>query len=187
MGNNPSNWKGDTLPVEQVSWYDCVEFCNKLSQKEGLTPCYSGSGTSITCDWTANGYRLPTEAEWEFAARGGNQSKGYKYSGSNDIANVAWYNRNSGSKPHIVGGKQANELGIHDMSGNVWEWNWDLDGAYPSYAQTNPHGAVNMSNTVFHGGSWVNDEDNCTISCRNYCGAYNSNSGIGFRVVRVYP
>ena len=119
MGNNPSRFKGRNLPVEEVSWYDAVEFCNKKSKAEGLTPCYTGSRKNTKCNFSANGYRLPTEAEWAYAARGGIKSKGYKYSGSNTIGDVAWYISNSGSKTHTVGTKKANELGIYDMTGNV--------------------------------------------------------------------
>jgi len=156
MGSNPSNWKGDNLPVEQVSWYDAVDYCNKRSRKEGLTPCYSGSGSNITCNWSANGYRLPTEAEWEYAARGGNKSKGYKYSGSNDVGAVAWYDGNSGNKTHEVGTKAANELGIHDMSGNVWEWCWDWynSGYYAKSPGSDPKGPGSGSSRVLRGGSW---------------------------------
>ncbi len=187
MGSNPAKWKGDLLPVESVSWYDAVEYCNKRSIREGLTPCYSGSGDNITCNWNANGYRLPTEAEWEYAARGGIKSRGFKYSGSNNIDEVAWYDGNSGWRTHEVGGKKPNELGIYDMSGNVWEWCWDIDGSYPSGAQSNPHGATSGTYRVVRGGSWFNFAYYCTVSYRNYSYATYSFSYLGFRVCRVSP
>ena len=123
MGNNPSNFKGDNLPVEQVSWDDCQDFISKLNRITGKT------------------FRLPTEAEWEYAARGGNKSRGYQYSGSNNLSDVAWYDDNSGIKTHAVGTKQPNELGIYDMSGNVSEWCQDWYGKYNSSSQVNPTGA----------------------------------------------
>jgi formylglycine-generating enzyme required for sulfatase activity len=155
MGNNPSGFKGDNRPVENVSWYEAVDYCNKRSIKERLTPVYKGSGDNITCDWNANGYRLPTEAEWEFAAKGG--TKEYlttEYSGSNSVDVVAWYSGNSGNSTHPVGTKAANSLGIYDMSGNVWEWCWDWYGGYSSGSQTDPRGAVSGAIRVFRGGSW---------------------------------
>ena len=137
MGNNPSGFKGDNLPVEYVSWYDCLEFISKLNRITGKT------------------FRLPTEAEWEYAARGGKKSRGYQYSGSSNLSDVAWYSDNSGSKTHAVGSKQANELGIYDMTGNVWEWCQDWFGSYSGSSQVNPIGANSGSRRVGRGGSWL--------------------------------
>jgi sulfatase modifying factor 1 len=156
MGTNPSLFKGDNLPVEQVSWDEAVEYCNRLSRKEGLTPCYSGSGDNTACDFSANGYRLPTEAEWEYAARGGNKSRSYIFSGSNSAGEVGWYYDNSGDKTHPVGQKMPNELGLYDMSGNVWELCWDWYDGYSSSSQTDPRGPSNGSCRLYRGGSWVN-------------------------------
>lgn len=136
MGSNPSNFKGADLPVECVSRNDCQEFIQKLNRLTGRN------------------FRLPTEAEWEFACRGGNNSRGYKYSGSNDIDNVAWYWDNSGGKTHPVGTKAPNELGIYDMSGNVWEWCSDRYADYTSYSQTDPTGPQSGSARVYRGGCW---------------------------------
>ncbi len=167
MGNNPSKFKGNDLPVELVSWYDAVEFCNKKSRKDGLSPCYSGSGKNITCNFNANGYRLPTEAEWEYAARGGNKSNGYTYSGSNNIDIVAWYDGNSGSKTHKVGTKHPNELGIYDMSGNVWEWcgDWYDSDYYSSSPKNNPVGPSSGARRVLRGGGWSVGGD-CRVADR---------------------
>ncbi|MDP8220557.1 MAG: SUMF1/EgtB/PvdO family nonheme iron enzyme [Candidatus Stygibacter frigidus] len=185
MGKNPSHFKGSgkDAPIEKVSWYDAVEFCNKLSDKEGLSRCYTGSGKNIDCDFNANGYRLPTEAEWEYAARGGNGSKGYKYSGSDDIGSVAWYSSNSGSKTHSVGGKKANEMGIYDISGNVWEWCWDWYGDYSSGSQKNPRGSSSGASRVLRGGSWNGDASSCRSANRS-CGSPGSSFDylLGFRL-----
>ena len=137
MGSNPSNFKGDNLPIEKVSWNNCQKFISKLNKLTGKS------------------FRLPSEAEWEYAARGGNKSRGYRYSGSNTLGDVAWYGDNSGSKTHAVGTKQPNELGIYDMSGNVSEWCQDWRGSYSSSPQTNPTGAVSGSYCVDRGGSWL--------------------------------
>lgn len=132
MGSNPSNFRGGNLPVEQVSWTECQAFCERLRQLTGRQ------------------FRLPTEAEWEYAARGGNRSRGYKYSGGNDLYYLGWYTDNSGSTTHPVGTKQANELGIYDMSGNVWEWTSDLwSSNYSSYRN-----GGSGSNRVYRGGGW---------------------------------
>jgi formylglycine-generating enzyme required for sulfatase activity len=186
MGSNPAHWKGDNLPVEQVSWYDAVDYCNKLSEKEGLKPCYSKSRSKIICDWTANGYRLPTEAEWEYAARGGKQSKGYIYSGSNELGSVAWYDKNSGRRTHEVGTKKPNELGIFDMSGNVWEWCWDSYENYTSASQINPKGANERSDSVLRGGAWdYYNSDVYPVTIRGIGTPYANSQNIGFRVLRA--
>ena len=148
MGNNPSNFKGSNRPVECVSWDDCQEFISKLNALTGQS------------------FRLPTEAEWEYAARGGSQSRGYKHSGGNIIDDVAVYSDNSGSQTHPVKSKQANELGLYDMSGNVWEWCSDWYGSYSSSAQRNPTGASNASYRVDRGGSWALNARRCRVSRR---------------------
>lgn len=165
MGSNPSNFKGDNLPVDNVSWNDCQEFIRKLNTLTGKN------------------FRLPTEAEWEFAARGGNNSRGYKYSGSNNIGSVAWYDGNSGSKTHPVGQKSPNELGLYDMSGNVWEWCQDWYGDFSSSSQTNPTGPVSGSNRVNRGGSWYGDARACRVSLRSYDTSDYRNDLLGLRLV----
>ena len=149
MGSNPSDFKGSNLPVEQVSWEDCQTFIRKLNALTGKN------------------FRLPTEAEWEFAARGGNKSRGYKYSGSKKIDNVAWCGYNSSSKTHPVATKAPNELGIYDMSGNVWEWCNDWESSYTSTSQTNPTGPGSGSLRVDRGGSWFDSARCCRVSNRS--------------------
>ena len=185
MGENPSEFKGENNPVEMVSWYDAIYFCNKLSKKCGYTPVYSVNGTTDVTKWrytphngdkiydevtqntSANGFRLPTEAEWEYAAKGGQK---HKYSGSNNIDEVAWYEENSGKTTHPVAQKKANGYGLYDMSGNVWEWCWGTIGSY---------------HRLLRGGSWDGRADGCTVSYRNGSGAYNRYNDSGFRVVRT--
>ena len=149
MGENPSKFKGDNLPVVSVSWFDCQEFIRKLNELTGKN------------------FRLPTEAEWEYAARGGRRSYGAKYAGDNDIDNVAWYDRNSNNTTHPVGTKRANELGLYDMTGNVWEWCQDWYGSYSSSAQTNPIGPSTGSCRVNRGGGWGGTARGCRVSYRN--------------------
>ncbi len=209
MGNNPAHsyGVGSSHPVYFVSWFNAIKYCNKRSIAECLTPCYSYSsfGTNpadwpvgwdtsygehiyIACSWTADGYRLPTEAEWEFAARGGNQTHNYTYSGSNNVGEVAWYLDNSYSSTHPVGCLTANELGLFDMSGNVWEWNWDKYGTFPSGAQTNPHGAVNGSYRVLRGSSWNYNAPGIVLSYRSYGYANDPTTNyVGFRLCRIIP
>jgi formylglycine-generating enzyme len=189
MGKNPSYFTnaGKNAPVESVSWYDAVEFCNKLSEMEGLNKCYSGSGGNIKCDFSKNGYRLPTEAEWEYAARGGNQSKGYKYSGSNNLKDVGWNRWNLRFKTYPVGYKKANELGIYDMSGNVWEWCWDWYGSYSCSSQTDPCGPSSGSYRVYRGGSWSKYSGFCRSADRFDNSPGLSGNRIGFRLARSSP
>lgn len=165
MGNNPSRFIGNNKhPVEKVSWNDCQEFIKKLNELTGKQ------------------FRLPTEAEWEFAARGGNKSKGYKYSGSNEASTVAWHKNNSGNKTHPVALKQANELLLYDMSGNVWEWCQDLYGDYSSTPQINPKGASDGVDHVIRGGSWYYEAKLARVSSRNDSSPINRFSDIGFRL-----
>ena len=164
MGSNPSYLKGDKLPVDVVSWNDCQTFIQKLNQLTGKK------------------FRLPTEAEWEFAARGGNKRMGYQYSGSNDIDEVAWYSSNSDNKTHPVASKQPNELGIYDMSGNVWEWCSDWYGGYSSEAQTNPTGPTSGSYRVFRGGSWRSGAASCRTANRNDDAPTGSSNYLGLRL-----
>ena len=191
METNFSLIEGENLPVANVSWYDAIDYCNKRSLKEGLTPFYKESGEGIVCDWTSNGYRLPTEAEWEYAARGGNRSKGFTYSGSNDIDEVAWhefawYNGYSRRTTHSVGTKAANELGLFDMSGNVWEWCWDWYGDYSESRSSDPRGAGSGSSRVLRGGGWYNINIICRVSFRNNIDPGCGNGHVGVRVSRGY-
>lgn len=165
MGNNPSIFKGDNLPVEQVSWDDCQEFIRKLNRITDKT------------------FRLPTEAEWEYAARGGKKSRGYQYSGSNNLSDVAWYADNSGSKTHAIGSKQANELGIYDMTGNVGEWCQDWYGRYDGSSQVTPTGAASGSNRVRRGGCWFSTARFCRSSFRGGISPGNRYDDLGLRLV----
>jgi len=177
--------EGDNYPMYFVNWYEAVDYCNKRSIKEGLTPAYRGSGDYITCDWSANGYRLPTEAEWEFAAKGG--TKDYiitEYSGSNNVDAVAWHKNNSGLRAHPVGMKAANSLGIHDMSGNVHEWCWDWSGNYSDNSQTEPKGASSGTYRICRGGDWYNTAFSASSSRRFHLKPGSRGFNVGFRVVR---
>ncbi len=167
MEKNPSRFSGcDNCPVENVSWNDVQEFISKLNAKTGMN------------------YRLPTEAEWEYAARGGNKSRWYKYSGSNKVGDVAWYYENSEKKTHAIGFRQSNELGIYDMSGNVWEWCSDKYSHiyYKVTPVDNPKGPYTSDYKVLRGGSWFNNEDSCRTANRNRLTTDFSYFNIGFRL-----
>jgi sulfatase modifying factor 1 len=168
---------GNNDPVTTVNWYEALKWCKARSEMEGLNPVYRvggvvyRSGESVPTVDAGNGYRLSTEAEWEYAARGGALTHGYLYSGSNDANAVAWYSGNSGGVTHGVGTKLGNELGIFDMSGNVWEWCFDGQGGYTG------------ADRVYRGGGW---NDHVQITFRNsYAPAY-SYGNLGFRVVRSF-
>lgn len=186
MGENPSYFKGEkNLPVEKVSWYDAVYFCNKLSDMFGLTPVYAVDGEpdvekwsyaphkgniitgTVSQDENANGYRLPTMEEWQYAAKGGQD---YKYSGSDNLDEVGWYGGNSGDKAHPVAQKKPNGYGLYDMSGNVWEWCWD---SYSSH-----------SDVPFCGGGWNNNAHACVVGYRSWLNANSTDRNLGFRIVR---
>jgi len=157
-------------PVIHVSWNDAVAYCNWLSKKTGET------------------YRLPTETEWEYAAGGGNKSRGYKYAGSNNIDEVAEYEGNNFTKTKPVGGKKPNELGLYDMSGNVDEWcsDWYDSDYYSNSPSSNPKGPSSGSYHVYRGGSWASPADDCRVKCRSDWGSFDSECFIGFRVSREY-
>lgn len=185
MGENPSKFKGANNPVECVSWYDAILFCNKVSEICGLKPFYSiGSNGKVEQDLSSKGFRLPTDYEWEYAARGG---QGYKYSGSDNLNVVGWYKENSGGKTHPVAQKKANGYGLYDMSGNVWEWVWDAN-----------HG--NNNEHFSHGGSSFDYDTRCKVLFKVSCDkfqkftkviygtdefTYYLNNPLGFRIVRT--
>jgi len=185
MEYNPTTTNDGNRPVERVSWFDAVTFCNRLSIMEGLEPCYEISGRDVTCNFSAGGYRLPTEAEWEFAARGGSLSTGYKYSGGNDLNRVGWYYSNSKGLTHQVGTKMANELGLHDMSGNVWEWCWDWYGSYTAESQSDPAGPDAGIDRVFRGGNMITHVDYTQVFFRGFHNPSLVGPGVGFRIART--
>ncbi len=182
---NPSYFNRELCPVERVSWYQAVEFCNKKSIEEGYAPCYIIKGNSVTCDFNKGGYRLPTEAEWEFACRGGNLADD-EYTFDIDLINdYAWYKENSYGQTHSVGVKLANPLGIHDMSGNVYEWCWDRYSIYPDHEEQNPKGDNKIHHRIIRGG-YYEGERSCRPSFRGFFAPEYSFKGLGFRVVRNY-
>ena len=192
MGGNPSHFTSDKLgyrsennPVETVSWYDAVSFANKLSDKEELSRCYSGSGDEILWDKSCKGYRMPTEAEWEYVARARQSTK---YAGSDNIEEVGWYDRNSEQKTHPVGQKKANAWGLYDMSGNVCEWTWDWlafdlserESVDPTGPNSNPY-----SSRVVRGGDWVHWFNSQRVARRVMYSSDTRKYNIGIRLVRT--
>jgi formylglycine-generating enzyme required for sulfatase activity len=183
-------WGRGMQPAINVSWWGAISYCNWLSQKEGIAIAYDNKGSLLDKNGnrtavieTVHGYRLPTEAEWEYAARGGLKRKGYKYAGSDTLSEVGWYKDNSGGQTHPVGQKLPNELGLYDMSGNVIEWCHDWYGDYTSMTQTNPTGPISGSFRVNRGGCWDIDEQHCRVAHRGNGAAVSGD--FGFRVART--
>jgi formylglycine-generating enzyme required for sulfatase activity len=190
---NDSGWGRGNRPVIYVSWWDAIAYCNWLSEKEKLTKAYDTNGNLLDKEGRVTtdpskvvGYRLPTEAEWEYAARGGKKSKGYRYSGSDNVDEVAWYDPNSGGMTQEVGKKAPNELGLYDMSGNVWEWCSDWYGDYSSSAQTNPYNNSGSAR-VIRGGSWVDNATYARVAYRNNYSPTLTRNSLGFRITRTVP
>ena len=192
MGDNPSRWKGQKNPVEQVRWSDGVRFCNKRSTMEGLTPCYDLE--KWECNFAADGYRLPTEAEWEYACRAGTQGAYAMGNDSSKLADYAWFDKNSGGHPQPVGTKKANPWGLYDMCGNLWQWCNDFYQVdyYQQSDKEDPRGPKAGDTKVVRGGCWKSSADSCKAGYR-----YNENPGYadvcfgydiyGFRCVRNVP
>lgn len=197
-GSLPPNCSGGDKPVNNISWLQATAFCNKKSVLDGLTPCYSygsaGSNPSewgndsdqITCDWSANGYRLPTECEWMYAANEAVFAINYVYSGSNDLNSVGWYYDNSNNTKHLIQTKNPNALYLYDMSGNVSEWCWDYYGNYPSGSFGNYHGPLTGTNRTHRGGNYSSGLTVCRTTNRGYNIGEGTYSVIGFRIVKNY-
>lgn len=181
MGTNPSYFKGANLPVEQVSWFDAVEYCNRLSLSEGLEPAYTVTGNNVSWNYGSNGYRLPTEAEWEYACRAGTVTPYYSGSSAND---AGWHSGNSGGSTHPVGEKQPNPWGLYDMHGNVLEWCWDWLGPYTGETQANPRGPASGSSRVYRGGGWYFAAQQSRSAFRFGNHPFLRSYVIGFRLVR---
>ena len=189
MGSNPSYFKGDDLPVDGVTWFEAVAYCNALSVKENLKPCYQISGTTVGwADWVkCTGYRLPTEAEWEYAANPATPPRTV-YAGSDTVDGVAWYSSNSGHTMHVVKTKTANGRGLYDLSGNVYEWVWDwYQGNYEALPASDPTGPTTGAARVLRGGAWGTTASYARVALRNSLAHSNRSDYVGFRFVRSNP
>jgi formylglycine-generating enzyme required for sulfatase activity len=192
MGANPSKFRGEDRPVDFVSWFDAVRFCNELSVREGLEVAYAIEGKVVTWNRAANGYRLPTEAEWEYAARGGRLGvdpdvplKQSPYAGGSEAEGVAWFDRNSSKATQPVARKAPNELGLFDMSGNVWEWCWDWYGDYPRTDVVDYAGiAQGATQRVLRGGAWFTPMNLLRVTYRYWNAPTFKVNSVGFRLAR---
>ncbi|HQC09090.1 MAG TPA: bifunctional serine/threonine-protein kinase/formylglycine-generating enzyme family protein [Candidatus Cloacimonas acidaminovorans] len=184
--NNPAHSKDPELPVENVNFYDIIDFCNQKSILDGFEPCYDYYDDEVVCNFSANGYRLPTEAEWEFAAKGGKRNDFFVYSGSDKADEVGWYNENSDAQSHPSGQKKPNQLGIYDLSGNIFEWVWNWYVPYSSRNYDPYKGPDKGIDKVIRGGSWYHNASEMRVTNRNFAKPYTKNAYLGFRVVRTY-
>ena len=186
MGENPSQLKGDKRPVEKVTWYDALLFCNKLSARDGYTSVYSDIDGAVKANWSANGYRLPTEAEWEYACRAGTTTPYYTGSTGEDLARCAWYSGNSSDGPKDRGQLAPNSFGLYDMHGNVFEWCWDWYRAdyYSQGINNNPLGPDGGDEKICRGGSYFVFEYGCRAGFRSMLAPEYAGRDIGFRLVR---
>lgn len=182
----------DDFPITNVTWEQAIEFCNWLSTKNGLTPVYAKRGPSYVCNFDANGFRLPTVAEWEFAAHGGKKSKGYKYAGASDLELISWNVENSEARPHAYGSKYQNELGLFDMSGNVWEWCWDFYDENHNkgvkngmVSDPNATGPRRGEKRIVKGGSWDSKQSFLRISNKVATLPGKTYEFYGFRLVQT--
>jgi formylglycine-generating enzyme required for sulfatase activity len=178
---NGSHFAGGDRPVENVTWFDAVEFCNRLSDKTGLKPVYTIDGEKVTPDWHAKGFRLPTEAEWEYACRAGTTGDRY-----GEIDQIAWNEKNSNGSTQGVGKKEPNPWGLYDILGNVWEWCWDWDGDYPKEDKKDWRGLESGSRRVFRGGSWIFDARYCACAIRSADHPDFRDFNLGFRLARSF-
>lgn len=194
-----NGWGRGRRPVIGVSWFDAIAYCNWLSHQEGYPPAYNSQGRLLdhngrpTTDITkVRGYRLPTESEWAYAAQGGHrmtftgrEKLYFLFPGSNSISEVAWYKQNSGNKTQIVGQKKANQLGLYDMSGNVYEWCHDWYGRYTDRIKNDPIGPTNGTERILRGGCYHNDDAACRITYRNHTAPGDKYRNVGFRIART--
>ncbi|MBN1164515.1 MAG: SUMF1/EgtB/PvdO family nonheme iron enzyme [Candidatus Krumholzibacteriota bacterium] len=183
MGENPSHFKGDDQPVERVTWFEAIDFCNRLSEREGLDPVYKVHEQYVSWDRGKRGYRLPTEAEWEYACRAGTKTRIYTGDNKHDLLRAGWYKENSDKKTHPVGQLDPNDWDLYDMHGNVWEWCWDWYDSYPIGNTVDPAGPGSGNFRVLRGGSWRDDSRYCRSASRNWLRPVNRLSYNGLRLV----